>query len=230
MKVKLTKQALTAAPYATAGHYVIRDAVLAGFYVKVGKTRKTFVFQRDQQEGGRRRTVHRTLGNFTGDERGVTCEAARQEAIRLLAEPARLAREGMTLQEAIALFDDAPAKGRKGRPKAAKTVGRYAQFVRSGYLASWMDRPLRSITRQEVYDRHRALPKEIAEGRYAGAKAGRSVPARQTGQTTADDVFRWFRAIWGRALRADETLPVCPTVNWIGFQQYCPTRCADDER
>ncbi|MBK6337184.1 MAG: hypothetical protein IPF60_16115, partial [Betaproteobacteria bacterium] len=143
----------------------------------------------------------------------MTVEAARQEAIKLLNEPTRLQREGMTLAEAIDLYTASNANGRKGQPRAEKTQRRYQQFVDGGYLAGWIDRPLRSITRQEAYDRHRALTEEVAAGKYAGAKAGRSVPERQNGKTTADDVFRWFRAVYNRAMRADETLPVCPTIN-----------------
>jgi integrase len=204
LRQKLTKQVVDTAPFAPDKYAVIRDSLIGGFYLKVGKHTKTFCLKRDI-EG---KTTHYTIGRYTGDQRGVTCEAARQEAIRLLAEPARLRREGMTLRQAIDLYNASNAKGRKGRPRAEKTQSRYAQFERSGYLATWMDRPLSSITRQEVYDRHRAITTEVVAGKYSQRDY-----ARRTGKTTADDVMRWFRAIYNRAMRADESLPVNPCIN-----------------
>ena len=47
----------------------------------------------------------------------------------------------------------------------------------------------------------------------AGSACRAEVPIAQDGKTTADDVMRWFRAVWNRAMRADESLPVCPTIN-----------------
>jgi integrase len=194
--MKLTKAACDAAKPNT----ILRDSAIGGFYLKCGGRAKTFILQRDVWEGGvRTRTVHHSIGRF---DKGVTVEAARTEARRIDAEPQRLARGGKTFADAIELFN--------AEARADKTVKRYAQLVRRGYLESWMDRPLKSITREEAFDRHQALAKEVASGKYADE---RTPSRRADGRTTANDVMRWFRAVWNRAMKADETLPVCPTIN-----------------
>jgi integrase len=238
---KLTTKLVEAVPLAVGDEpqRIVLDAQLPGFGLLVGKRTKSFFVQRDLRDGTGRRTVRRSLGKWNSDGRGITVEQARREAQILLGQlaagidpvaeerkaalvadtaAAEAPARGITFRDAIALYDKTPAKGRKGKPRAAETVRRYGQMVTSGYLASWMDRPLAEITRKEVRERHEELTKEIAAGNYAGKKSGRRVPERQTGKQTADDVFRWFRAIYNRAALEDEDAPlrpnICGSVNW----------------
>lgn len=219
---KLTKPFIASLPYVTgdARPYMVRDVEQRSFFLMVGVRSKVFYVQRDvRDEDGARRTVRQSLGRF---EDGLSAEEARraaastlvdikQAAATIAADPTGQASDDLTLAEAWALFESGNGKGNK--PRADKTVARYRQFVRAGYLASWWNKPLRTITRKLARERHRSLADEIAAGKFAGAKSGRSVPQRQTGKQSADDVFRWFRAIWNRAMREDETLPTCPTIN-----------------
>jgi len=233
-RTKITQTVVGQIAFTDKGQRTVWDTQIPGFCLRVGKTRKTYTLQRDFRRDGKRVTARRALGiaAVAPGKRAptMTVDEARRAALDLIAKlshgvdpkeekrkrdaEAKIEKErGITLGEAAELYKASNAKGKKGRPRAPKTQDRYAQFFTAGYLAVWMDRPLRSITRQEVYDRHRALTKEVAAGKYAGAKKGRKVPERQDGRTTADDVFRWFRAVYNRAMRADETLPVNPCIN-----------------
>jgi hypothetical protein len=223
---KLSKLNCDAEPLVAPGQpaRIVRDFV-PGFFLMVGSRGKSFAFQRDVRDAkGERRTIRRSLGRFTGDERGVTVESARQAAMELIAhpelllplQPADVAQGGpkaMTLADAITLFNATAAKGRRGQPRAPKTERRYKQYLESGYLASWMELPLASISRAEVFRHHQMLAREIVAGKYAGLKRDRRRPKEQDGKVTADDVFRWFRAIYNRAMRQDATLPVNPCIN-----------------
>jgi len=139
----------------------ISDSAVAGLYILIGrKSRTWFVKQRG---------VKIRLGTFPN----LGTQAARRLAITARA-PVKL-----TLEAARALVDDI----------ASKTAETY-DHVLNGHLKDWRTRPLGSITRAMVKDRHRAI-------------AGRSM---------ANLVFRIFRSWWNRARKVEEDLPECPTI------------------
>ncbi len=232
---KLSKAVVAAEAFAASPQEVrvIRDSATPGFHLIVGVRSKSFVLQKDIWRDGKRKTLRRVLGQWHADGRGISVEEARRAAIDLIAQisnkidPREAAKQeaqteperGMTLREAVVLF--AKSKGKGGKVRAEKTQNRYQQFFEAGYLSEWMNRSLASITRKEVYERHQALPAEIVAGRYATKRVGeRRLPERQTGHVTADGVFRWFRAVYRRAMKLDETLPAdpCVALEWFNVK------------
>lgn len=232
----IIKTVINDADYVTKGQYTIWDTQIPGFGLRVGARTKTFTLRRDfRRHDGQRVCVRRALGlaacNSKRGQPTITVADARRAAYSLIAqldaghdpledrqreaveaEQQEREQRGMTLAEACEMFQ--ASKGRGGRVRSASTQNLYDRYQRIGYLSAWMPRPLKDITRREAYQRHRELTREIAAGRYQGpTKKGYNIPERQSGKQTADGVFRWFRAVWNRAMRADETLPICPTIN-----------------
>jgi len=218
-RAKLTKTVVDRTEFTHTGQRTIWDTQIPGFCLRVGINRKTYTLQRDFRRDGQRVTARRALGiaEVANGKRvpTITIDEARKAALALIAQlnrgidpkleeqkqkeqAAQEERErGLTLRQAIKLHTKSNGKGNK--PRAERTEANYEHFVTKGYLAAWMDRPLRSIKRMEVYERHQELTKEIAAGKYAGKKAGRRVPSTYDGRTTANQVFRWFRAVYTRA-------------------------------
>lgn len=198
------------------------DTELKGFGLCVGPTSKTFFAQRHLNG----RTVRTTIGRY-----GVfTVEQARKEAQQLLAKMARginpteerrAARaQGITLGEAWELY-----KGTmKAKKSAPKTLARYTQAIDT-YLPGWLDKPLATLTREDVRARHRAIAKEVAAGKYARGRSRTS----SHGLNTANDTMRIFRAIWNRARRQHPELPECPTVNVDWFKLEKPRSALSPE-
>jgi integrase len=71
-----------------------------------------------------------------------------------------------------------------------RSVEEYRRSVER-HLESWLERPLREITRDMVEDRHAELGKNV-------------------GKAAADAAMRALRVIWNHALDRDETLPANP--------------------
>ena len=93
----------------------------------------------------------------------------------------------MTLAEALDQYLNMP------KSRSAKTLDEYRGAVRR-HLSDWLSRPLSEITRAEVRERHHRI------GRTAGSYA-------------ANGTMRVFRAVWNRAMKQMEELPICPTIN-----------------
>ncbi|MBK6337185.1 MAG: hypothetical protein IPF60_16120 [Betaproteobacteria bacterium] len=62
MKTKLTKAVCEATPFSRGTPTVIHDSIIGGFSLKVGKTAKTFCFQRDVKVGEKRKTLRHPSG------------------------------------------------------------------------------------------------------------------------------------------------------------------------
>lgn len=77
---------------------------------------------------------------------------------------------------------------------------------------SWLDAPLRDITRKMVEERYDAIAEETR-------KPGRLGGAENTGEATVNSPLRALRAIWNHAADKDSTLPVIPMrlgKRWFG--------------
>ena len=80
------------------------------------------------------------------------------------------------------------------------------------YLKAWLDRPLRTLSREMVEERHRNIATETA-------KPGRSGGGENTGRATADGTMAALRAIYNFAIDHDESLPSNPVrlrQQWFG--------------
>lgn len=81
----LAEKAIIALPLASYGQHLIRDAELPGFFVIMGKRRKTFMVQRDLRTNGRRQSIGIKLGEV-GD---LKTREARAKAKELLGSIAK---------------------------------------------------------------------------------------------------------------------------------------------
>lgn len=181
------------------------DAKLPGFGIVIGQRRISFVAYRRIR--GEANKSSRTLGHWAPSklrasdgglrERTLSVSQARGKAIEWLGQmrrgedpDAEFRRPepvgGPTLRDALTLHLE--RMGRKGaRPRSIEAVHDESHK----HLASWMDRPLASITRTDCRERHSELSKD---GKYQ-----------------ANRVMRHLRAAYNTALKEHE-LPVCPTI------------------
>ncbi len=170
--VKLTKAFVERAATGAAGtQRLYWDTELPGFGLRVGASSKAFIVQRAVRGTARRVTVGR-YGVLTVDEARAKArkliartsdgvdptEEARQEA----AATKREAELALTLRDAWDLYRGT-LTSKRGAPR---TIARYEHCL-THYLADWLDRPLRDITRTEARQRHQQLARDVAAGRYA---------------------------------------------------------------
>ena len=215
--IKLTKRAIErlAAPDPSRKQVLYWDADMKGFGVLVSgsSTAKTYVVQHKLPGGQTRRVTIGAVNVIDLDDKKDNDgelveggEGARTRARKVLAqfysgadpkaEKREKARRGKTLRAAL---DDYLA----GNAHLAERSRQGYRTSVERYLKSWLDTPLREITREMVENRHKAIAKETA-------KAGRSGGGENTGRSTADGAMRALRAIYNGALDRDSTLPPNP--------------------
>lgn len=195
--LKLTEKAVAAVPPpADRAQEYYWDTDTKGFGVVVGRTgAKTFV-ARAWVGRKRRRVKIGVAGQIRDDGHTWNVSRARKRALELLAEMAgggdpnaakRIRRGGPTLRDALELhLNRLRRKG--GRPRSISTI----ETEVTGYLADWLDRPLRDITRSDCRERHERL-------------------TDNNGPYVANRTLRHVRALWNTALR-EHDLPANPTV------------------
>jgi integrase len=201
--VKLNRKnvARLRAPTASGKQELEWDDELKGFGVLLsGKTNaKTYVAQRTLPDGRTRRV---TVGSVAE----IDPEAARAQAADLIHQmrsgdpkARRTSPAGWTLRKAL----DEYILARKDLRQT--TIDYYRDEIGRN-LGGWLDRPLRSITADEVEEKHRAIQAGIAKRRTQPAHFQSRV-----GGTTANTVMRIFGMIWEFVLDRDETLGRNPT-------------------
>ncbi len=228
--VLLTEAFVQRAAPAQGRRWVAMDTKTEGFGLAVNRTSKSYFAMR-RVHGKQRRDFFAKVGGFQEDGSLWTLASARNKAQQLLGEMAagvdtvarrqtqrdearRQKARGITLEGAITLTEGAM----RAKARSTRTVADVR--ARLGlYLREWLDLPLIQITRQEVRERHAALAREIARGKYVlKLKKGRG--RRRTagnGQATANRTFQLFRNVWNRAGREHEDLGPAPvhSVNWF---------------
>ena len=162
-----------------------------GFGVRVGKTRKAYIYQRDVNGKSERHTL--------GDCAHMKLAKAKKEADKLAGEVAKdssprdEAREqradDKTLREAFGLYKS-HLKAKKRSPRTG--AGYWKNLNR--YCPDWIDRPIIEITNEKAQQRHRQITED--HGPYS-----------------ANGTMRAIRAIWRRARRQYPKLPEAPTIN-----------------
>lgn len=177
---KLTKTYVDSTPFRDKGQEVHWDSELKGFGLRVGARAKSFVVQKSGKG-------IKTIGRY-----GVlTVAQARQLAQDILADivndrlgqaPSLILRKAM--QEYVGCMRNT---GRSPRSIAD------LQYRLENYLTDWLDRPLASITRTEVRERHKRIGKK-------------------NGPYMANGVFRQFRAVYNDAIAQHDGLPGNPCV------------------
>jgi integrase len=191
-RIKLTEDRISKLT-AERGQQFHWDTVTRGFGVCVSPTSKSFYAQKRLKGVGSRREVIGAVGMFS-------LEQARLKAIQWLArvsdgeDPRRPPIATWTLKDWLDFYLD--RNNRLNEPGKKQ----YRFFIET-YLPRWLGLTLHRITPEMVEDRHPKIAREVASRRKG----------RFSGQTTANSVMRYFRAVWNFAQDRDATLPSCPT-------------------
>jgi site-specific recombinase XerD len=184
--------------------YKVRDTDLPGFFVLVGKRRKSFMAQGEfWRDGVREFAAQLKLGDF-GD---MTTREARGKAKEALGAIARGQRPGeapkikqgsITLRQAWERYRDAHMK-RKGR--SAGTIENYRDHMER-LFRDWLDKPLARLGRQPalVVERHDEITKE-------------------NGPYIANGSMRSLRAVYNHARKSNTDLPPVNPVSAIDWNK-----------
>jgi integrase len=217
VRILLTDKAIARLPTVKNGYYLARDTELKGFFVVVGKQKRTFTVQGDLRRGGRRVASIRV---GIGDASEISTRTARATAKEYLAQISRgqhpkgdklssatgepaatgkdaeIASKGITLRQAWERYRDAHLI-RKGRSEG--TIESYRDHVER-IFADWLDSPLQElcIDPAKVVRKHDEITKE-------------------NGPYIANGSMRTLRAIYNHARKANKSLPADNPVNAIDW-------------
>jgi integrase len=200
----LTDKAVARLPYAKEKQYKVRDTEVAGFFVLIGKRRKSFMAQGEcWRDGIREFAAQVKLGEF-GD---LSTREARSKAKDALGSIARGQRPGetprtitgsVTLRQAWERYRDAHMK-RKGRN--AGTIENYRDHMER-LFEDWLDKPLARLGRQPnlVLERHDKITEE-------------------NGPYIANGSMRSLRAVYNHARKSNTDLPPVNPVTAIDWNK-----------
>jgi hypothetical protein len=200
----LTDKAVARLPCAKEKQYKVRDTEVAGFFVLIGKRRKSFMAQGEfWRDGVREFAAQVKLGEF-GD---VSTREARSKAKDALGSIARGQRPGespraitgsVTLRQAWERYRDVHMK-RKGRN--AGTIENYRDHMER-LFADWLDKPLARLGRQPnlVLERHDKITEE-------------------NGPYIANGSMRSLRAVYNHARKSNTDLPPVNPVTAIDWNK-----------
>lgn len=215
IRILLNDKNVARLPAATSGQYRARDTELKGFYVVVGKRRKTFAVQGDLRQAGKRAS---SITVTIGDARETPTREARATAKEYLAqisrgrhpkaeeiaekqeveEPAAAPVVGITLRAAWERYRNAHMV-RKGRSE--RTIESYRDHVER-IFKDWLDKPLVELADDpaQVATKHDEITKE-------------------SGPYIANGSMRTLRAIYNHARKTNRGLPADNPVNAIDWNQ-----------
>lgn len=217
IRILLTDKEIARLPAPETGSYLARDTELKGFFVVVGKRKKTFTVQGDLRHEGKRAASIRVA---IGDAGEMSTRSARATAKEYLAQISRgqhpraakrtatqtetgtpenraVAKSGgITLEEAWHRYRDAHMT-RKGRSE--RTIESYRDHVERVF-ADWLGTPL----------------KELAEDPAPVAKKHDAI-TRDSGPYIANGSMRTLRAIYNHARKTNRELPPENPVNAIDW-------------
>jgi site-specific recombinase XerD len=200
----LTDKAIARLPAAIGPQYKVRDSELPGFFILVGKRRKSFMAQGEfWRDGVREFAVQIKLGDF-GE---MSTREARNKAKDALGSIARGQRPGetakprpgaITLRQAWERYRDAHMK-RKDR--SAGTIKNYRDHMER-LFEDWLDKPLARLGRQPdlVIDRHDKI-------------------TQMNGPYIANGSMRSLRAIYNHARKSNADLPPVNPVTAIDWNK-----------
>lgn len=184
---------------------IIRDDTVRGLFAEVGPSgRISLKVQVDLRNGENRRTIKQTLGRYPE----LSLDAARAEAMRLLAE----VREGRDPRAAapagrgpwtVERMRDEYLRDLELREKAERTRADVSDWF-ARYLADWLPLPVTAITREACRERHAAL-------------------CTRHGKVAANHALKAFRTAYNLARKIHDTpLPENPA----DAVTYAPERAA----
>ncbi len=209
LRIALNDKAIARLAPPESGQYKARDVELKGFYLLVGKRRRTFMVQGDLRQAGVRTS---SIKVSVGDAAFMSTRDARSIAKAYLGEigqgrhpkppeivetpAAPVSKGGITLRDAWTRYRDAHLV-RKGR--SAVTIEGYRDHVERVFK-DWLDRPL----------------KELADD--PGLVAARHDEVTLSGGPyTANSCMRTLRAIYNHARRKSRELPPLNPVDSVDW-------------
>ena len=203
MAMKLTNKSVADLKLTTGkeGQYIVRDTDLKNFFVVVGRKERTYTFQVDTSELGKRKTTRKTVGRHPGTD----ASEARKEAKRLIGSlqtgHAKHGGHGVTLGDAWASFRDQFAHQVEAGTKSAASLRSYRHAIEN-VLGDWQDAKLR----------------DLSDGPAMGAARHREI-TKTNGKASANVTMRCLRIVYNHArkTRLERDLPAgLPTdaINW----------------
>ncbi len=209
LRMALNDKAIARLAPPESGQYKARDTELKGFYLLIGKRRRTYMVQGDLREAGRRAS---SIKVSVGDAALMSSRDARSiaktylgeigqgrhpkplEIVEALIEP--VSKGGITLREAWTRYHDAHLV-RKGR--SAVTIDGYRDHVERVFK-DWLDKPLKELADDPglVATKHDQVT--ISGGPY-----------------TANSCMRTLRAIYNHAKRKSRELPPLNPVDSVDW-------------
>jgi integrase len=184
--------------------YKVRDSELPGFFVLIGKRRKTFMAQGEfWRDGVREFAAQVKLGDF-GEMTTRQARGKAKEALGLIAKGQRPGEDpkikpgSITLRQAWERYRDAHMK-RKGR--SSGTIENYRDHMER-LFEDWLDNPLARLGRQPnlVVERHDKITKE-------------------NGPYIANGAMRSLRAVYNHARKSNTDLPAANPVSAIDWNK-----------
>jgi integrase len=215
VRILLTDKTIARLPTPKEGWYLARDTELKGFFVVVGKRKRTFTVQGDLREGGKRASSIRVA---IGEASEVSTRTARATAKEYLAQISRgqhpkaekrksedvkaaitegeAGSGGITLRQAWERYRDAHMV-RKGRSE--RTIESYRDHVER-IFEEWLDTPLKDLG---------LAPSKVAKKHDDVSK--------ENGPYIANGSMRTLRAIYNHARKTNKSLPADNPVNAIDW-------------
>jgi hypothetical protein len=200
----LTDKLIARLPYAEDRQYKVRDVELAGFFVLVGKRKKSFMAQGEfWRDGVREFAVQVKLGEF-GDLSTREARSKAKDALGSIArgqkpgESPKISAGSVTLRQAWERYRDSHMK-RKGRSEG--TIENYRDHMER-LFEDWLDKPLARLGRQPtlLVERHDKITEE-------------------NGPYIANGSMRSLRAVYNHARKSNRDLPVVNPVTAIDWNK-----------
>lgn len=194
-RLLLTDAAVRREPFAEGKPRIVRDTKVAGFHLWIGKRKKTFRYQYEAP----RVNGHRGSTNieWLGEHPHHGADQARAKAVAIQARRAR----GEPVRDAAATEAPAPAltfqqawqhyrAAITKEGKSPRTIADYEdKFQR--HLKEWHQRPLVTITREEVTREHGVITERARSSRLGNKYA--------SGKYAANGCMQFARAVWNFA-------------------------------
>ena len=201
-RILITDAAVRREPFADDKPRIVRDAKVAGLHLWIGKRTKTFRYQyeaaRESGQRGATRVIwlgehpHHGADEARAKALDIQARRVRGESIDRIDHVAADAPSALSFREAWEHYKAAITKD----GKSSRTVADYQdKFDR--HLKLWHERPLASITREEVTKEHAAVTERVRKSR-AGSKY-------VSGKYAANGTMRLARALWNFAKDELET-------------------------
>lgn len=206
IRILLTDKAIAQLPAPHDGWYLARDTELKGFFVVVGKRKRTFAIQGDLRKGGKRATSIRVS---IGDTREISTRTARATAKEYLSQIS-LGRHPKATQQ-----NGASGAGESAEGTAATSADVTLRQAWQRYLTAHLLRKCRSEKTVNSYRDH--VERIFAEWLDAPLHELATDPARvakkhddvtkENGPYIANGSMRTLRAIYKHARKTNKKLP-----------------------